>query len=273
MKQLTLIFAAALIGFIGFSFKEKREFPTINNTEKAFKLPTIHNKAFKRGEKLSFKLHYGLIDAAHATLTVTDEAVKFGGRETFHVVGVGSTRGVSDWFFKVRDRYETYIDEKALVPWMFVRRVDEGGYIINQDYVFNRFEQKVRTEKNKTFDITENMQDMISAFYQARTLDFSNIKEGDMFSIECFVDEEVFPIKIKFKGYETVETDLGKFRCLKFNPLIQTGRIFKHEEDLSFFISDDNNRILIKAKADILFGSIQIELTDYKGLANPIAKI
>jgi hypothetical protein len=236
-------------------------------------LPTLINKAFKRGEELTYKLHYGFLDAAYVHLNVTNEKIEFLGRKTFHVVGIGKTNGISDWIFKVRDRYETYIDEKALVPWLFKRRVNEGGYIINQDYSFDRFNNKVTTENGKEFNISENMQDMISAFYQARTLDFSKIQKGDLLSLECFIDEEVFPVVIKFQGFQMVKIKIGEFKCLKFTPVIQTGRIFKNEDDLSFYVSNDENRVLIKAEADILFGTIVVELTEYKGLRNKLNKI
>ena len=236
-------------------------------------LPTLTNKAFKRGEELTYKLHYGFLDAAYVYLNITNEKIEFHGRKTFHVVGIGKTNGISDWIFKVRDRYETYIDEKALVPWLFKRRVNEGGYIINQDYSFDRFSNKVTTENGNEFNISENMQDMISAFYQARTLDFSKIQKGDLLSLECFIDEEVFPVVIKFQGFQMVKINLGEFKCLKFTPVIQTGRIFKNEDDLSFYVSNDENRVLIKAEADILFGTIVVELTEYKGLIDKLNKI
>ena len=233
-------------------------------------LPTLTNKAFKRGEELTYKLHYGFLDAAYVNLNITNEKTKFKGRETFHVIGIGKTNGITDWIFKVRDRYETYIDEKSLVPWLFKRRVNEGGYIINQDYSFDRYNNKVITENRKEYYVSDNMQDMISAYYQARTLDLSNIKQGDVISLNCFIDDEVFPVKIKFEGHQTVEIKLGKFKCLKFTPIIQTGRIFKDENDLSLFISNDENHILIKAEADILFGTVEVELTEFKGLLNKL---
>jgi len=233
-------------------------------------LPSLTNKAFKRGEELTYKLHYGFLDAAYVNLNITNEKIKFKGRETFHVIGIGKTTGITDWIFKVRDRYETYIDEKSLVPWLFKRRVNEGGYIINQDYSFDRFNNKVITENRKEFYVSENMQDMISAYYQARTLDLSNIKQGDVISLNCFIDDEVFPVKIKFEGLQMIEIKLGKFKCLKFTPIIQTGRIFKDENDLSLYISNDENHILIKAEADILFGTVEVELTEFKGLLNKL---
>lgn len=273
MKTLsTIVITAVLLGIFAFSFTTKQQIEWETNVETK-ELPVMNNVAFKRGEKLSFKLYYGVVDAAVATLSVTEENLQFGGRSTFHVVGLGTTNGVTDWLFKVRDRYESYIDEKALIPWMFVRRIDEGGFKCNQDYIFNPYNKVVKTADNKVFDVTPNIQDMVSAFYHARNLDFSQAKAGDVYSIDCFVDNEIFPVKIKFIGRETIKTDIGKFKCLKFRPLIQKGRVFKHEEDLNMWISDDKNHIPIKAKANILIGSVQVELTDYKGLANPIAKL
>jgi Protein of unknown function (DUF3108) len=273
MKRFAIYTSATLLLIGGISFKNKFQAPAIEMATPELNLPTVKNTAFKRGEKLTFRLHYGLVEAGKVTLNITDENLKFGQRNTLHVVGLGTSQGVSDWFFKVRDRYETYIDEDAIVPWMFIRRVDEGGYKFQQDYVFNHYQNKVKTDTNKSFDITPNMQDMISAFYRGRTLDFSQAKVGSVYNIDCFLDEEIFPVKIKFIGRETVKIKLGSFKCLKFRPLVQKGRVFKHEEDLNIWISDDGNHIPIKGKADILFGSVQIELTDYAGLANPISKV
>jgi hypothetical protein len=274
MNKIAFAGIITIAGIAGLSFQSKNTFSDFSDdTVEAKELPIATNAAFKRGEKLSFRLSYGFIDAAVASLTVTDENLEFGNRSTFHVVGLGSSSGMSDWFFKVRDRYESYIDEKAMVPWMFIRRVDEGGYKFSQDYVFNQYTNKVKTEKEKVFDVTPNIQDMISAFYNARNLDLSQAKAGDIFTVDCFLDEKIFPIKIKFVGRENVKNDLGTFKCLKFRPIVQKGRIFKHEEDLNIWISDDANHIPVKGQANILFGSIKVELTDYSGLANPLAKI
>ncbi len=265
--------AIALVGLAGLSFQSEKELPSIEKDSIVKELPVRKNEAFKRGEVLEFRMHYGIIDAGVASLSVTDEAMQIGGRRTFHVVGLGKSKGAFDWFFKVRDRYETYIDEQAIVPWLFVRRVKEGGYTCEQDYIFNHFNQKVNVGQNKMYDIEPNMQDMVSAFYHARTMDLSGAKAGDIYSINAFVDKEVFPVKIKFVAREVVTTDLGTFKCLKFRPIIQQGRIFKHEEDLNIWITDDKNHIPINGQADVLVGSIKMELTKYSGLANPVSKV
>ncbi|MGB3946768.1 MAG: DUF3108 domain-containing protein [Bacteroidia bacterium] len=275
MKKLAIIGSGIILtSIIGFSFKSEKELEFQSEKETPVKdLPVIKNEAFKRGEVLNFKMYYGIIDAGVASLSVTDEAKDFAGRKTFHVVGLGKSQGAFDWFFKVRDRYETYIDEQAIVPWIFIRRISEGSYTCSQDYVFNHFTEKVNTGNNEIFETGPNMQDMLSAFYHARTLDLSGAKPGDVYSINAFVDKEIFPVKIKFIARETITTGIGTFKCLKFRPIIQQGRVFKHEEDLNVWISDDKNHIPILGQADVLVGSVKMELTSYSGLANPISKI
>lgn len=236
------------------------------NGQAAFR--TINNQAFKRGEKLTYRIHYGFIDAAIATIEIKEENKKFSDRNTYHVVGIGQSKGSFDFFFKIRDRYETFIDEEALLPWFFGRRVDEGGYKIAQDYIFHHQLNKVNVGNNKMVDIWQNTQDMLSGFYLARTMDLSNAKQGQLFSVPTIVDGEMYNLQIKFKGKETIKCDWGKIRCLKFVPVLQKGRIFKHEEDMVVWLSDDKNHIPIRAKADILFGSLKMDLIDYKGIAN-----
>lgn len=231
--------------------------------------PKVQNQAFKRGEKLSYRIHYGFIDAVNATIEVTQENKKFNGRNTMHVIGTGKSRGAFDFFFKVRDRYESYIDEEALIPWYFVRRVDEGGYKLTQDYYFNHQTKKV-TNHGKVYTIWENTQDMISGFFLARTMNLGAAKENQIFTVPSIVDGEMYNLQIKFKGKETIKTDFGKIKCLKFVPVLQKGRIFKNEEDLVVWLSDDKNHIPIRAKAEILFGSLKVDLTAYKGLVNPL---
>jgi hypothetical protein len=230
---------------------------------------TAPNTAFGRGEKLGYRIHYGFIEAVTSTIEVTRNEKKFGGRPTLHVVGNAKSRGTFDFFFRVRDRYESYIDEESLMPWLFIRRVDEGGYKINQDYVFNHHANKV-VDREKTFTIWDYTQDMISSFFYVRTLDLGSHPIGHIFSVPTIVDGDMYNLQIKFLGRETVKTDFGKIRCLKFVPILQVGRIFKKEEDLVMWLSDDKNHIPIRAKADILFGSLKVDLTSYSGLMNPI---
>jgi hypothetical protein len=246
---------------------------TIGSYSNTEQLPSNPNKAFKAGEVLTYRMHYGMMNAGVAILEVKPDIIEVSGRKVYHIVGSGYTIGSTDWFFKVRDRYETYLDKDAMLPWLFVRRVDEGGYKFSQDYAFNHYTKKVDIGNNEKFDVPVGVQDMVSAFYAARNLDLSNAKPGDLFSITCFVDKEIWPLKIKFIGKETIDTDLGKYRCLKFRPIVQKGRVFKKEEDLNVWISDDDNHLPMRVKADVLIGSIKMDITGAKNLANATSKV
>lgn len=236
-------------------------------------LPVKTNFSFKAGEVLAYRVHYGFIEAGVAIIEVKPEVEEIGGRKVYHVVGNGYSKGAFDFFFKVRDRYESYIDKDALLPWLFIRRVDEGGYKFSQNYFFNHYKKEVKTEDNQVYPIPDEVHDMLSAFYAARNIDFSNAQQGDTFTVMSFVDKELWPLKMKYLGKDVLKTDLGKFKCLKFCPIVQRGRIFKKEEDLLVWVTDDKNHIPLRAQAKILVGSIKMDITDIKNPANPLAKI
>jgi hypothetical protein len=236
-------------------------------------LPNKTNVAFKEGEVLTYRLHYGALNAGVAVLEVKPDLIDVSGRKVYHIVGRGYTTGSTDWFYKVRDRYETYLDKDAMLPWLFVRRVDEGGYKFSQDYAFNHYTKKVDVGNGEKYDVPLGVQDMVSGFYTARNLDLSKAKEGDIFSIDCFVDKELWPLKIKFVGREEIETDIGKFKALRFRPIVQKGRVFKKEEDLNVWISDDKNHIVLRAQANIIIGSVKMDITKAENLANEPAKL
>lgn len=240
---------------------------TITSAAGQKKLRTLNHNAFRPGEVLKFRIHYGFMDAGEAILEVKPELKNFGNRDCYHVVGTGRSVGAFDWFFKVRDRYESVIDKDAMLPWLFIRRVNEGGYIINQNVSFNHYSDSAKSEK-ATISIPENTQDLVSAFYYARTIDFSNAKEGDIFPINGYLDDAIFPMNIKYIGKEEIKTKMGTFRCIKFRPMLVEGRVFKDNEDMTVWVSDDPNRIPVRVQTDILVGSIKMDLVGYENLAN-----
>lgn len=271
MKGIGLTIAA--LGFVLFTkgATQQDQVTTIDQADKNFN--KIKNSSFRPGEKLTYRLSYGAFDAGEAVLTVEESQKMIQGRKLWKVRGVGKTISAFEWFYKVNDRYESYMDAEAMFPWLFVRRVDEGGYIINQDYTFYQHKNQVDNGAGKKFSIPDMCQDMISAFYYARTLDFANAKVGDIFTVNIFLDDELYPTKIKYLGKEEVKIRKGKYRCHKFAPIVQEGRVFNSEEDLTVWITDDGNKIPILAKANLKVGSLKMHLVGWEGLSNPMAKV
>ena len=228
----------------------------------------VENKAFTYGEKLQYKISYGLIDAGFAQLEVKKSNTKIQDKSVYHIIGLGTSSKTFDWFFKIRDCYESFVDSSELVPLLFKRNVNEGGYKIYQNYEFDHQNKIVKTEKGE-IQTKKHIQDMLSCFYYARTLGLNNLKKGDVLSFNAFVDGETYPLKVKFLGKDVVKIKAGKFKALKFCPIVQTGRIFKSEESLSVWISDDYNKTPLLIKAKILFGSLRMEMIKMEGELNP----
>jgi len=243
---------------------------TLTISATAQNLRNVENRSFDKGEKLTFRVHYGIIDAGTAQLEVVNEDKKIGSRDVYHIVGTGSTNKAFDLFFKVRDRYETYIDQEAMVPWMFVRHVEEGSYRLNQFVVFNHQKDEAKTDKG-IFKTPDNIQDLLSTYYYLRNLDYTNSKPGDIFSQTAFLDNENQQFHYKYLGKETITTELGTFKCLKFCPSLLKGRVFKNENDMTVWITDDDAKLPVRAEAKILVGSVKMDLQSFTGVKQPLA--
>lgn len=237
------------------------------------KYPVTTNKAFGVGEKLRYRVTYGFMDAGEAILEVKSTTKKGNGREMLHMKGTGRTLGGFNAFFKVNDVYESYVDKQGVFPWLFVRRVDEGGYKLSQDYTFKHDKLKVNNGEGKEFSVPMAIQDMVSSFYYARTLDFKNMKVGDIVEFKCFMDDEIWPLKIKFVGDEVIHIRKGKFNCKKFVPVVQKGRYFECENDVNFWVTDDENRIPILVRAKIPVGTVKLHLVEWEGIKHEINKV
>lgn len=243
-------------------------------TLKAQSLCKGSNFAFQDGEQLTYKVYYNLsfmyVGAGQATFTTS--SVKHKGKDAWHVVGKGRTFSSYDWIFKVRDQYESYIDQETMQPLTFIRDVHEGGYKKYNKVDFQQ-NKKRAISKNGTFEIPSCIQDVISAIYRARNIDFDRYEKGDKIPMKLFLDDEVYDIYIRYMGKEDVDTRYGKFHAIKFKPLLIKGTIFEGGEKMDVWVSDDKNRIPLRVNSPISVGSIKVDLVDYENLRNPFSSL
>jgi len=229
--------------------------------------------AFDTGEYFKFRIHYGIVNAGYATLEVKDATVN--NKKVFHAVGKGYTTGMSKFFFKVEDLYESYFDKQTGEPYRYIRKIDEGGYTKNQEGIFNQSENRVlvkdyKRKTEKTILLTDNVQDIVSSFYYLRNHpNIDKLKSGESITIDMFFDEEITKFKLKYVGRQDITTKFGTVSTMVFKPMVQTGRVFKEKESLTLWISDDNNKVPVRIKADLAVGSLKADLDEYKGLKNP----
>ena len=239
------------------------------NSLMAQELPNRKEPVFKAGEELKYRFRYGFITAAEATLRVKESDVKFNNKSVFQLTAEGRTAGTFNVFYKVRNRYDSYIDKTNLVPYLYTENIREANYRRNDKARFYQDEKKIVTNKGN-FKSDGQTFDIVSAYYFARSLDLSKIRQGDRFTMDYYLDDGVTDLTVQYVGKEKVKTSMGTFNCLKFSPSIQPGRIFRKDSKLYLWITDDNNRIPVKAQVEILVGSVTMELTDASGLKYPL---
>lgn len=231
--------------------------------------------AFKSGEWLRYKMSYsGFLRAGTAILEVEEK--QYQGKKVFHTKGTGWTSGMIKWFFEVEDYYESYFEKDVIKPFIFKRKIYEGGYVKHTITSFNNDSKNAYVQdftlQKDTIVTFNNVQDMLSSFYYLRSLDVSKIKPGEEIKLDMFFDNETFPFKLKFLGKQSIRTNFGKIETLVFRPYVQSGRVFKEQESVTLWISDDANKIPIKLRADLRVGSLTAELEEFRGLANPFLK-
>ncbi|TCC96298.1 DUF3108 domain-containing protein [Pedobacter hiemivivus] len=237
----------------------------------AQELPFVKEPVFQAGEVLKYKLKYGFITAAEGQIRVQESDLKFDGKPTYKLLVDGATSGTFDIFYKIRDHYDSFIDKDNLKPYFYQENIREGGYRRQDKARFQQEEKKVvatqgtfKTPNTQTFDL-------VSAYYFARSLDISKMKSGDFVKLNYFLGDEISQLEIQFVGREVVKTKLGKIKCLKFSPSIKPGRVFRKDSKLYLWITDDGNRVPVKAQVEIIVGSVTMEIKSADRLKYPLA--
>lgn len=232
------------------------------------------NSSFKEGEKLTFRVYYNMgfiwINAGNANFTTTLEDMN--GRKVYHITGEGKTAKSYEWFYKVKDKYETFIDKETMWPDRFIRNVHEGGTKINEDILFDHKKNQA-ISNGKTYDIAKCTQDVLSAIYFARNINYSKFNPGDKIPFNMFLDNKLYSLYIKYVGKEKITTKMGKFNAIRIVPLLIQGTIFSGGEKMTVWVSDDENHVPLRVDSPILVGSIKVDLIEYCNLRNPFSSM
>lgn len=234
----------------------------------------IKNTSFQAGESIKMVVYYSTlgayVSAGEASFTTSLE--RFNGKPVYHCIGTGKTYSFFDNFFQVRDRYESFIDTASLLPYKFIRNIDEGGYKKYNNVTFNQKEHTA-VSTNGVFKVTDCMQDVVSAVYYARNINFDKYKPGDKIPFDMFLDDEVYHLYIRYIGKEKVKTRYGKFKAIKFKPLLVKGTIFEGGEKMNAWVSDDPNHLLLRVESPISVGSIKVDMMGYSNLRYPLTSL
>jgi hypothetical protein len=228
----------------------------------------IENKAFKEGEKLTFDIKYGFVTAGIAVMQV-QKIKRISGRNAFYITFEVNSVPSFDWIYKVRDRYETYLDVEGLFPWRFEQHIREGSFSRDFSAFFDHRKGIAKTSKGQ-FEVPLYVNDILSAFYIARTFNYSEMKVDDIIPMKNFYKDKVYDLNVKYLGKERITVDAGTFDCIVVEPLVQEGGLFKSEGSIVIWLTDDDLKIPVKVKTKVVVGSIDAELTKYEGLAGKL---
>ena len=231
-------------------------------------LRSIPQSAFTVGERLVFDVGYSFIVAGEAVMSIP-KVDTIAGRPSYQILFTVNSTPTFSWIYKVEDRYETMLDVEGLFPWRFSQHIREGGY--RRDFQAE-FDQRTHVAKaNDTeYPIPPFVHDIVSAFYFARTLDYSKFRPGQKHVLFNFYKDTTYQLAIKFLGYQRVDVDAGKFDCVVVEPLIQEGGLFKSEGRIIIWLTNDDRKIPVKVSTKVAVGSIETELREYKGINGPI---
>jgi hypothetical protein len=234
----------------------------------------LPNLAFQAGESITYRVYYTLagvyIAAGEATFTCTLDNMN--GKTVYHIAGEGKTYSFYDNFFRVRDKYETFIDTANLQPMKFIRNVSEGSYKKYENISFNKTAHTAITNSG-VYKIPDCIQDVLSSMYYMRNIDFNKMNPGDKIPFNMFLDNQVYPLYIRFIGKETIKTKYGKFKAIKFKPLLLKGTIFEGGEKMTVWVSDDANHIPVRVESPISVGSVKVDMMDFKNRRSPLSSL
>lgn len=237
----------------------------------ALPIDTVKNTSFQPGEKVTYRIayHYSSLWMSAGDATFKCEESTYNNKPVYHFTCYGSTYSSYDWFYKVRDKYESYTDETTALPIKFIRDVNEGGYIIYNNVTFDHVNKKA-TSTNGTYTIPLNTQDLISCIYWARNIDFTNKAVGDKIPFNLFIDDSTYALYVKYCGKEKITTTAGTFNCIKFKPLLINGNMFKGGEGMTVWVTDDLNHVPVRIESEIQVGAIAADAYKFEGLKNPM---
>ncbi|WP_243745641.1 DUF3108 domain-containing protein [Segetibacter sp. 3557_3] len=234
----------------------------------------IRNRCFDPGEQINYVVFYSVVglfvNAGNVSFTTYLE--RLNNKPVYHVVGDGKTNAKYDWIFKVRDRYESYFDTATLQPFKFIRNVDEGGYKKYENVTFNQGANTAITT-NGIFKVPNCIQDVLSILYYARNIDFNRYHTGDKIPFNLFLDNEVYNLHIRYLGKEVIKTKYGKFRTIKFKPLLVKGTMFEGGERMTVWVSDDANHVPLRIESPITVGSVKVDMMGYRNLRYPLSSM
>lgn len=231
---------------------------------------------FSFGEELEFEVSYGWLNLADARMKIAKKPETIKDSPHFKIDVYGKTKGAAAIFGRVNDHWGTIWEIDSRLPARSYRHIEEGKYRKHEKVFFDQKKQVATVhlfdrenkvlQEEKNYPIPGNVQDIVSGFYFLRTMDLSQLEVGEVILIPGFFDKEIYNIKLIFEGQERIKTKLGERETYVFSPQLPKNKLFRGEYPVRVWVTQDQNKIPVKIKANLFIGALNLELTSAKGL-------
>lgn len=242
---------------------------------------SLPNKAFKNGEKLTYKLYYNWgfiwIGAAEVTFTVEEN------KDRYIYTAIGKTYPSYNWFFYVEDYFYSHVDKKSLLPYWAKRDINEGGYKIVNEINFNQeagtatsyVKKKDNAGETVTRIYNNCMLDILSLVYKLRNIDRKTLSSDQKINFPMILDDTVYELNFQYLGKEKAKKieNLGRYDTFRISPAIIEGRVFRGDRKMTVWISDDEAKIPLYLESPIKIGSVKAILINHENLRHPLARV
>lgn len=219
------------------------------------------------GESISYRVKYGIFNIGHGSISFSRNLDKNIG----HIIAEAQSSGWIKVFKNLNYRYESYLDLGTGLPKRAIRSLKDGRYDVYNEL---NFDHNTRIDSAIVFSqmsgqhvVSKNIFDILTGFYHFRMNFISDYMiEGEVVVIKTFFTDEPWDLEIRYSGNETIKTQDGNLKCYKYNPTTVIGRYFNHNDDMSIWFTKDKIPIPVKIKANLKFGSIILECTEYQNM-------
>ena len=241
------------------------------------------NTSFITGEEVHYEVYYNWaffwLKAGNVSFSVREK--QYQKKKYYHFFSVGRSLPEYDWFFMVRDTFQTIVDYNKIASVYFHRQSYEGDYFVESKYTFDYDKKLIYTKtestrkpyKEDTLKLQNCTFDVLACIYYARNINYNNYNINDTIPIRMIIDNEVFDLYIRYLGKETITTKFDEtYDCIKFKPLLVEGTIFSGGEKMTVWVTNDENKIPVMVEAKIVVGYIRAFVTNYYNTRYPVKK-
>lgn len=237
---------------------------------------------FQAGERLEFALQYNFA-GLHTNVgyaSVLLDSLTFNGEEAFLISAFGKTVKFFDKVFKVREDFNSWFTRDGFKPLKFTRDTYEGGYVAKNTYLYDwsldepmihaDIYSSKRGQQSLDIPLTRCTFDLPSLFYFARNMNFDVVEPGRKYPMTFAIDDDVYNVYFILHGRQTIKLKgLGEVKVIKFGAKLLEGEVFKGDDDMIIYVSDDMNRLPVFFEAPLLVGRATGKLIGWKGLKHP----